>query len=220
MSNRPTELTDALHDYLVRTSVREPKVLQRLRAETQKLPRGKLQITPEQGQLMALLVELTGAERAFEVGTFTGYSACVVALALPRDGTLITCDISDQYAPLARRYWRQAKVAAKIDLRIAPALETLDHLLRKKMTGRFDFGFLDADKSNYGAYYEKCLKLLKKGGLLLIDNVLWGGSVIDKANRDDSTRTIRALNRKIHRDERVSISMLPIGDGLTLARKR
>lgn len=220
MSSRPTELTDALHDYLLKVSLREPKVLKRLRGETQKMPRGKLQICSEQGQFMALLVELIGAKRCFEVGTFTGYSACAVALALPPSGKLIACDISEEYTAVARRYWREAGVEKKIDLRIAPAIQTLDSLLKNNQAGKFDFGFLDADKPNYDGYYERSLKLLRKGGLLLIDNVLWGGSVIDKADRDLSTRCLRALNKKIHADERVSLSMIAIGDGLTLARKR
>jgi caffeoyl-CoA O-methyltransferase len=220
MSSRPTELTAALHDYLLKVSVREPKVLTRLRAETQKMPRGKLQISPEQGQFMALLVELIGAKRAFEVGTFTGYSACAVALALPTNGRLIACDISEEWTSVGKRYWRAAGVAKKIDLRIGPAAETLDELLKKGQAGKFDFGFIDADKPNYDAYYERALKLLRKGGLLLIDNVLWGGSVIDKTDRDLSTRCVRALNKKIHGDKRVTVSMIPIGDGLTLARKR
>lgn len=220
MSSRPTELTDALHDYLLKVSVREPRVLARLRAETQKMPRGKLQISPEQGQLMTLLAELIGAKRAFEVGTFTGYSACAVALALPANGKLIACDISEEWTSIGRRYWREAGVAKKIDLRIGPAINTLNGLLKNGQAGKFDFGFIDADKPNYDGYYERALKLLRKGGLLLIDNVLWGGSVIDKTDRDLSTRCVRALNKKIHGDKRVTASMIPIGDGLTLARKR
>ena len=220
MSSRPTELTEALHDYLLKVSLREPKVLRRLRVETQKMPRGKLQICPEQGQFMALLVELIGAKRCFEVGTFTGYSACAVALALPANGKLIACDISEEFTAVARRYWREAGVAKKVDLRIAPAVQTLDGLLKDKQAGKFDFGFIDADKPNYDAYYERGLKLLRKGGLMLIDNVLWGGSVIDKTDRDRSTRCVRALNKKIHGDKRVTVSMIAIGDGLTLVRKR
>jgi predicted O-methyltransferase YrrM len=220
MSSHPTELTDALHDYLVKVSVREPKVLARLRAETQKMPRGKLQISPEQGQLMTLLAELIGAKRALEVGTFTGYSACAVALALPANGKLIACDISEDWTSVGKRYWRAAGVAKKIDLRIGPAIKTLDGLLKTGQAGKFDFGFIDADKPNYDGYYERALKLLRKGGLLLIDNVLWGGSVIDKTDRDLSTRCVRALNKKIHGDKRVTVSMIPIGDGLTLVRKR
>jgi len=220
MSNRPTELTPALHDYLLDVSVREHPVLKKLRAATAKMPRANLQISPEQGQVMALLVELTGAKKTFEVGTFTGYSALAVALALPARGKVIACDVSEEWTAIARRYWKEAGVANKIDLRLAPALDTLDRLLKDGQAGTFDFGFIDADKPNYDNYYERGLKLLRKGGLLAIDNVLWGGSVIDKADRDLSTRCLRALNRKIRRDERVSIAMLPIGDGLTLARKR
>ena len=220
MSSRPTELTEALHDYLLKVSLREDKVLKRLRVETQKMPRGKLQICPEQGQFMAFLAESIGAKRCFEIGTFTGYSACVVAMALPPRGKLIACDVSEEYTAVARRYWREAGVDKKIDLRIAPAIHTLDALLKNNQAGKFDFGFIDADKPNYDGYYERSLKLLRKGGLLLIDNVLWGGSVIDKSDRDLSTRCLRALNKKIHDDKRVSISMIAIGDGLTLARKR
>jgi caffeoyl-CoA O-methyltransferase len=220
MSNRPTELTEPLHDYLLKVSVREHPVLKKLRAETAKMPRANLQISPEQGQVMALLVELTGAKKTFEVGTFTGYSALAVALALPARGKVIACDISEEWTAIARRYWKAAGVAKKIDLRLAPALDTLDALLKDGEAGTFDFGFIDADKPNYDNYYERGLKLLRKGGLLAIDNVLWGGSVIDPADRDLSTRCLRALNAKIRKDERVSIAMLPIGDGLTLARKR
>jgi caffeoyl-CoA O-methyltransferase len=220
MSNRPTRLTDALHDYLVDVSVREHKVLKKLRAATGKMPRGHLQISPEQGQLMALLVESIGAKRTFEVGTFTGYSALVVALALPPGGKVIACDVSEDWTAIARRYWREAGVEKKIDRRLAPAIETLDHLLKDGRAGTFDFGFIDADKPHYDAYYERGLKLLRKGGLLAIDNVLWGGAVIDKNDRDLSTRCLRAINRKIRKDERVNIAMIPIGDGLTLARKR
>jgi predicted O-methyltransferase YrrM len=220
MSNRPIRLTDALHDYLLEVSLREHKALKKLRAETAKMPRAKLQISPEQGQLMALLVELIGAKKTFEVGTFTGYSALAVALALPPGGKIVACDISEEWTAVARRYWREAGVERKMDLRIAPALQTLDGLLKDGQAGKFDFGFIDADKPNYDGYYERGLKLLRKGGLLAIDNVLWGGSVIDKTDRDESTRCIRALNRKIRNDERVSVSMLAVGDGLTLARKR
>jgi predicted O-methyltransferase YrrM len=220
MSNRPIRLTDALHDYLLDVSLREHKALKKLRAETAKMPRAKLQISPEQGQLMALLVELIGAKKTFEVGTFTGYSALAVALAVPPGGKVVACDISEEWTAVARRYWREAGVERKMDLRIAPALQTLDGLLKDGQAGKFDFGFIDADKPNYDGYYERGLKLLRKGGLLAIDNVLWGGSVIDKTDRDESTRCIRALNRKIRNDERVSVSMLAVGDGLTLARKR
>jgi predicted O-methyltransferase YrrM len=220
MSSRPTKLTDALHDYLVAVSVREPEVLTRLRVETQKMPRGKLQISPEQGQLMALLIELIGAKRTLEVGTFTGYSALSVALALPADGTMIACDVSEEWTAVGRRYWKEAGVDHKIDLRLAPALDTLDALLKDGQAGRFDFAFIDADKPNYDGYYERSLKLLRQGGLLAIDNVLWGGAVIDDTDHDTDTEAVRALNTKIHGDNRVTVSMVPIGDGLTLARKR
>lgn len=201
--------------------MREPKLLERLRAETQTLAWRGIEISPVQGQFMALLVQAIGAKRCLEIGTFTGYSALVTALALPRNGKLVACDINKEWTDIARRYWKEAGVAGKIDLRLAPALDTMDALLAKKQAGRFDFVFIDADKINYDAYYERALKLLRPGGLVLVDNVLWGGCVLDtKRWRDRDTRAIRALNRKIHRDKRVTVSMLPVGDGLTLACKR
>jgi caffeoyl-CoA O-methyltransferase len=219
MASRTINLNERVYDYLVAHSVREQPVLKALRAETAKLPQSLMQISPEQGQFMALLVQLIGARRTIEVGTFTGYSALVVAQALPANGKVIACDVSEAFTAVARRYWAKAKVAKKIDLRLAPAKQTLDKLLAAGEAGRFDFAFIDADKGNYGAYYERCLKLLRRGGLIAIDNVLWGGEVANPKANDKDTRAIRALNRKLKADKRVSISMVPIGDGLTLARK-
>ena len=212
-------MSPELHEYLINHSLRDSDIAKELRHETQKLTMGRMQISPEQGQLMAFLVSLTGAKRAIEVGTFTGYSALSVALALPEEGYLLACDVSEEWTSLGRKYWSKAGVAHKIDLQLAPALDTLNARLPAEQE-TFDFAFIDADKSNYDGYYELCLKLLKKGGLVLVDNVLWGGSVIDSSEQDEDTVAIRKLNVKIHQDERVDVSMLPIGDGLTLVRKR
>jgi caffeoyl-CoA O-methyltransferase len=194
--------------------------LAELREETSQLPSAGMQVSPEQGQFMRLLAELIGARRALEVGVFTGYSSISVALALPPDGELIACDVSAEYTDIARRYWRRAGVEQRIGLKLGPALATLDELLAKGQAESFDFAFIDADKENYLAYYERALQLLRRGGLLAVDNVLWGGSVADPANQKPSTQAIRALNERLHGDERVSISLVPIRDGLFLARKR
>jgi caffeoyl-CoA O-methyltransferase len=220
MSSRTLSLTDRLYDYLLATSLREPPLLAELRAETAKLPMAGMQISPEQGQFMAFLVETIGARRTLEVGTFTGYSALCVALVLPAGGKVIACDISEEYTAVGRRYWQRAGVADKIDLRLAPALDTLGRLLADGGAGSIDFAFIDADKREYDGYYEAVLKLLRPGGLVAIDNVLWDGAVADPAKQDDDTRAIRALNEKVKTDARVSLSLVPIGDGLTLARKR
>lgn len=220
MSNRTITMTDALYDYLLQVSLREPPVLRRLRAVTSRRPHAGMQISPEQGQFMALLVGLIGARRCIEVGTFTGYSSISVALALPPRGRIICCDVSEDYTSIARKFWREAGVDKKIELRLAPAKQTLDDLLRKGQAGKFDFAFIDADKENYGAYYERVLKLLRPGGLVAIDNVLWGGSVLDPKDQSVDTKAIRAFNKKLKSDKRVSLSLVPIGDGLTLARKR
>jgi caffeoyl-CoA O-methyltransferase len=220
MSNRTITMTDALYDYLLQVSVREPPVLRRLREFTSRRPHAGMQISPEQGCFMALLVEIIGAKRCIEVGTFTGYSSTAVALALPPRGKLICCDVSEDYTTVARKFWREAGVEKKIELRLAPAKQTLDDLLRKGQTGKFDFAFIDADKENYGAYYERVLKLLRPGGVVAIDNVLWGGSVLDAKDQSVDTKAIRAFNKKLKSDKRVTISLVPIGDGLTLARKR
>jgi len=220
MSARTLSIDTKLYDYLLAVSVREPRLLTELREETAKLPSAGMQISPEQGQLMRVLVELIGARRCLEVGVFTGYSSLCVALSLPEGGQLIACDVSAEYTDVARRYWRRAGVDSRIDLRLAPALTTLDGLIAAGQTGTFDFAFIDADKDNYLGYYERCLTLLRPGGLLAIDNVLWGGSVVDDSNMAASTQAIRALNEHVRSDERVSISLVPIGDGLFLARKR
>lgn len=220
MSNQTLPLTDALYHYLLSVSLREPDVLQKLRQETAQHPMSQMQIAPEQGQFMALLVQLLGATKTLEIGVFTGYSALVVALALPAEGQVIACDVSEDYTTIARRYWQLAGVSHKIDLRIAPALETLDHLLADGQANTFDFAFIDADKSNYAHYYERSLQLVRPGGLIAIDNVLWSGRVADPETNDNRTNAIRALNQALHTDERVTLSLVPIGDGLMLAMKR
>jgi predicted O-methyltransferase YrrM len=204
---------------MVDVSLRESSLLQRLRAETAQDEQANMQIAPEQGQFMALLLHLLGAEKVIEIGVYTGYSSLCTALALPAHGRLIACDVSEQWTRVARRYWEEAGVAHKIELRLAPAAETLAELLAAREAGTFDFAFIDADKTGYGQYYEACLKLLRPGGLIAIDNVLWNGDVADPAINDAETESIRAFNRKIHGDSRVEISLVPIADGLTLARK-
>jgi predicted O-methyltransferase YrrM len=220
MANRTIALTDRLHDYLVDVSVREPPLLRELREETAKLPMAMMQISAEQGQFMRLLVELIGARRAVEVGTFTGYSALCVAEAMGPQGRLVCCDVSPDYTAVARRYWARAGLTERIDLRLGPAVATLDQLLAEGAAGTIDFVFIDANKPDYDAYFERALRLLRPGGLIAIDNVLWGGTVADPTADDEDTNAIRALNRKLATDERVSLSLVPIGDGLTLARKR
>jgi len=220
LAPRTLSIDDRLYDYLIAHSLRDLPVLAELRAETAKLPQAGMQIAAEQGQFLGLLIELTGAKRTIEVGTFTGYSALAVALALPPEGRVVACDVNAEFTAIARRHWAKADVAQKIDLRLAPAKETLDKLLQAGEAGRFDFAFIDADKENYLAYYERCLELLRPGGLMAIDNVLWGGAVADPATDDKDTRAIRALNDKLKGDRRVTLSMVPIGDGLSLARKR
>ena len=219
MSIRTLGLGENLREYLLSVSLREPEILTLLRQETSLHQMGIMQISPEQGQFMALLVKLMGAKKTLEVGVFTGYSALVVALALPSDGKVIACDISEEYTSVACRYWQKAGVSNKIDLHVAPAVETLDKLLKAGEGETFDFVFIDADKSNYDNYYERALKLVRPGGLIAIDNVLWSGKVADPAIKDNRTKKIRALNQKLHQDERVNLSMVPIGDGLTLAMK-
>ncbi len=220
MSRKTLTLTDELYDYLLSVSSREPEVLRRLREETAAHPRAAMQIAPEQGQFMALLVRLLGARKALEIGVFTGYSSLAVALALPPGGRLVACDVSEEYTAVARRYWAEAGVADRIDLRLAPALETLDALLAAGEAGTFDFAFIDADKERYDDYYERSLALLRPGGLVVVDNVLWEGKIVRPDDPDPSVAPIRALNRKLHHDDRVDLSMLPVADGLTLARKR
>ncbi len=220
MSRRTIDLTDELYDYLLDNSLREKPLFKKLRQATAKMPMAGMQISPEQGQFMGLLIELIGAKKAIEIGTFTGYSGLSVATALPAGGHLWCCDVSEEFTSVARKFWKLAKVDKKITLTLAPATETIAKLLKAKHAGTFDFAFIDADKSNYDAYYEGVLKLLRRGGLIAIDNVLWGGRVADKARKDPDTAAIRKLNAKIHKDKRVTACLLPIGDGLTLARKR
>lgn len=220
MSRKTIEMTDALHDYLLANSLREPEVLRRLREETAPLPGAGMQLSPEQGQFLALLVQLLGATRTLEVGVFTGYSSLVTALALPPEGRITACDVSEEWTAIARRYWQEAGVADKIDLRVAPALQTLDRLLDEGRAGAYDFAFIDADKGNYAHYYERALTLLRPGGLIAIDNVLWGGRIADPDDQREDTLALRALNAKLHHDERIALSIVPIGDGLTLALKR
>ena len=221
MSSHTIELTDALYDYLLTNGTRESAVARELRAHTLAATRAhRMQVSPEQGAFMQLLMKLIGARRSIEVGTFTGYSALIVAEALPDDGCLIACDVSEEWTAVGRPFWERAGVADKIDLRLKPAVETLDELIAAGESESFDFAFIDADKANYDAYYERCLTLLRRGGVIGIDNVLWGGRVADERVRDDDTRAIRALNAKVNADDRVDATMLPIGDGLTLAVKR
>jgi caffeoyl-CoA O-methyltransferase len=220
MSNRTLSLDDRLYEYLLRNSLREPAALADLRAETAAHPRVNMQIAPEQGQFMQVLVRLIGARRTIEVGVFTGYSSLAVALALPPDGRVLACDISEEYTGVARRYWQMAGVAHKIELVLAPALNTLDARLVAGEAGRYDFAFIDADKSGYRAYYERLIQLVRPGGLIAVDNTLWGGAVADPADRDTDTVAIRAFNEQLLADQRIDLSLVPIGDGLTLARRR
>ena len=219
MSRRTINLDDTLYQYLLDHSLREHPEQAALREATRKHPRAGLQISPEQGQFMQLLVKLIGAKRTIEIGTFTGYSALTVALALPTDGHLLACDISEEFTSIGKPYWQRAGVTGKIELVLAPAVETLDARLAAGEAGRYDFAFIDADKAAYDAYYERCLQLVRTGGLIAFDNTLWGGSVARPA-QDEDTRALQALNDKLHRDGRIDVSLVPIGDGLTLARKR
>ena len=220
MSNRSIGLSPELHEYLVRHAVRESDVLRRLREETASMEEAQMQIAPEQGAFMEMLVRMTGARRALEVGVFTGYSSIVVAQALPDDGLLTACDVSEEYASIARRNWREAGVEDKIEFRIGDAADTLRALLDEARGGTYDFAFIDADKTSYGIYYELVLQLLRPGGVVALDNMLRDGRVLDPAEDDASTRAIAALNAAIARDDRVDCCMLPIADGVTLVRKR
>ena len=219
MSRRTIEIDDTLYDYLASHSVREHPAQTALREVTKPHRYAGMQIGPEQGQFMALLVRLIGAKRTLEIGVFTGYSALTVALALPADGRLLACDISDEYTRVGRPFWEQAGVAHKIDLQLGPARATLDARLAAGEAGQYDFAFIDADKAGYDAYYERCLQLLRPGGLIAIDNTLWGGKVAHPAGGDADTAALQALNAKLHGDARIDVSLLPIGDGVTLARK-
>lgn len=220
MSHKYLAFSDSLYEYLLQVSLREPPVLRQLREETALHPFGGMQIAPDQGQFMGLLVELTGARSIVEVGVFTGYSSICMALALPPEGRIVALDCSEEFTAVARRYWALAGVSGKIDLRLGPGVLGLDRLLEEGRAGSVDLAFIDADKGNYDAYYERLLMLLRPGGLLLLDNVLWGGKVLDSATRDADTLAITALNAKLHADARVSLAMLPVADGLTLVRKR
>jgi caffeoyl-CoA O-methyltransferase len=215
-----SSLPDALESYVGEIITKETELQKRLRAETAKLPMGLMQIGPEQGAFLALLVRLIGARRTLEIGTFTGYSALAVASALPADGKLIACDVSKEWTDIGRRYWREAGIADRIDLRLGPAAETLSALLKGGGAGSFDFAFIDADKSAYDAYYEACLRLLRPGGLIALDNMLWSGEVANPKARDADTAALRALNAKIRDDARVDCCLLSVGDGVMLARKR
>tara|TARA_B100001175_G_scaffold298870_1_gene289778 strand:- start:209 stop:871 length:663 start_codon:yes stop_codon:yes gene_type:complete len=217
MSTGILNLTNDLRDYLWEKGMKEHPALEELREETAQLPESVMQICPEQGALMANLVRLMSAKRTIEIGTFTGYSALAVALALPEDGKIVACDISEEWTSIGRKKWEQAGILDKIDLRIGPALETLEELLEDGHEASFDFAFIDADKANYLDYYKKCLRLVRKGGVIAIDNVLWSGAVINSEINDDDTKAIRELNDFLAQDDRVSLSMVPIGDGLTLA---
>jgi predicted O-methyltransferase YrrM len=219
MSGKNLPMTDALEAYLRTVSLREPGILRRLREATAELPEAHLQIAPEEGQFLQLLVRLLGAHRVLEIGTFTGYSALWMALALPEDGLLVTCDSSQEWTAIAREYWKEAGLAERIDLRLGPASESLAALLEEER-GHYDLAFIDADKEGYDGYYEACLKLLRSGGLVVVDNTLWYGRPADPADQDADTVAIRQFNDKLHADERVDLSLLPLVDGVTLARKR
>jgi predicted O-methyltransferase YrrM len=209
-----------VYDYMTAVSLRETPLLKRLREETAAHPRGMMQVPPEHGQFMAFLVRLMGAKNALEVGVFTGYSSLSVAMALPDDGRIVACDISEEFTSVARRYWKEAGVEGKIDLRIAPALETLRGLIAEGRQNSFDFAFIDADKTSYSNYYDSAYELVRPGGLIMVDNVLWSGKVADPKETDADTVALRAFNEKVHADGRVFHSMLPVGDGVTLALKR
>ena len=219
MSSGILSYTSDLRDYVWKNGLREHPALKELRAETARLPHARMQICPEQGALMGNLIRMLSAKRTIEIGTYTGYSAMAVALALPEDGEVLACDISKEWTSIGKNAWEKAGISHKINLQLAPAVDTLDKLLAKGKENSFDFAFIDADKANYPKYYEQCLKLIRKGGVIVIDNVLWGGSVIDTKRNDEDTNAIRELNKFISTDTRVSPSMIPVGDGLTIAVK-
>ncbi|HEX4334244.1 MAG TPA: class I SAM-dependent methyltransferase [Usitatibacter sp.] len=219
MPSRTLNLDDDVYQYVLDHTVREHPVAAELRAATASMKHGGMQIGPDQGQFMQLLVKMLGARRTIEIGVFTGYSSLAVALALPEDGKIVACDVNEEWTAMARRYWEKAGVAAKIDLKLAPALETLDALVAAGGTGHYDFAFIDADKSAYRGYYERCLVLLRKGGLIAIDNTLWSGAVVKDDDRSKDTVAIRELNDFIANDKRVASSLLSVGDGLSLALK-
>ena len=220
MSNRTIQLDDRTYEYLLAHSLREAPALARLRAETASHPKVNMQIAPEQGQFMQMLVRLTGARRAIEVGVFTGYSSLAVMLAMPKDARLLALDVSEEFTAIARRHWQAAGVADRIELVIAPARDTLDARIAAGESGRYDFAFIDADKGGYLAYYERLMKLVRPGGLIAVDNTLWSGEVADPENRDSDTVALREFNDVLHKDTRIDLTLLPVGDGLTLARIR
>ncbi|MBI1394701.1 MAG: SAM-dependent methyltransferase [Betaproteobacteria bacterium] len=220
MSSRTIGLSDEVHRYLLDNSVAETEHQIRLREETARLPEHGMQISPEQGQFLRLLLRLTGARQCLEIGTFTGYSTLCIAMAIPEDGVVTACDVSEEWTSIASRHWRDAGVAPKIFLRIAPAARTLDELLQANQAATYDFAFIDADKGGYLDYYERCLQLVRPGGLIAIDNTLWNGRPADASAADPETVAIRAFNRHVRADPRVEIALVPIGDGLTLARKK
>lgn len=219
MTRQTLQLTPVIYDYILSVSLREPNILTDLRKETAKLENAQMQISPEQGQFMAWLAQLIQARKALELGTYTGYSALVTALAMPQDGKLVTCDISNEWADTAKSYWKKAGVDHKIELKLGPALETLDKLLQQGEAESFDFAFIDADKENYAHYYERVLQLMRTGGVILLDNVLLDGRIVQTDSRSASVKAMRMLNEKLHHDSRISLSMLPISDGLTLLQK-
>ena len=220
MSTKTINIDEKLYEYLLNNSLREPELLKKLREKTALMPSGLMQISPEQGQFMGLLVRLIGIRRILEIGVFTGYSSLAMALALPEDGTIVACDISEEYTRTARKYWKEANVDARIQLKIGPANETLQELSQDDKLEPFDLVFIDADKGNYSNYYEAGLSLLRKGGLILVDNVLWSGKLADPDNQEEDTVDLPEFNQKLHQDYRIDLSLLPIGDGLTFARKR
>ena len=213
-------IPDNLTPYIEGAWLREPEALKELRAETAPMEEAGMQIGPDQGQFMGFLVRAIGAKKCLEVGVFTGYSSTAVALALPEGGTIIACDVSEEFTNVAKRYWKKAGVEAKVELRLGPATDTLDAMIADGQSGTFDFAFIDADKPNYLAYYERALALLRKGGVLAADNVLWSGKVANMEELDENTAAIRQFNEHLHRDDRIDLCLVPIGDGLTLARKR
>ncbi|MCW8194808.1 methyltransferase domain-containing protein [Proteobacteria bacterium 005FR1] len=220
MSRTSTLDLPAVYDYLLQVSLRDDPLLRELREETARDEAARMQISPEQGQLLALLVKLTGSRRIIEVGTYTGYSSLVMARALPRDGYLLCCDINQHWTDVARRYWERGGVAERIELQLAPASETLQSLLDRGQQRSFDLAFIDADKENYDTYYEQCLRLLRPNGLIVLDNMLWYGKVADPSVNDPDTNSIRQLNRKLKDDARIDLSLIPVADGIALARKR
>lgn len=219
MSRNYTPITDGLAQYIREVTLREPEALRRLRDSNENHPRATMQIAPEQGQFLHFLTKLTGARKVVEVGVFMGYSSSWIALALPADGKIVACDVNEEYGAIARNTWREVGVDGKIDLRIGPALATLDSLIAGGQAGSFDIVFIDADKTNYANYYERALQLVRRGGLIATDNTLWDGSVIDPDDTDPDTEAIRAFNRKLHTDDRIALTLATIGDGVTLACK-